>query len=88
LVRPRKEKTSPLGRPEAQLALAVAEEDEDVEGDAALVDALLLAAAFSLPDDLASLELLLSELSDLAAGVLALLPLSSELLAEPEPGLP
>jgi hypothetical protein len=69
------------------LAVAAEADDEEEEGDV-LLDALLLAAAFPSPDDLLSLELLLSELSDLAAGVAVLLPLSSELLAEPEPGLP
>jgi hypothetical protein len=61
-------------------------DDEPEEEDEPL-DAPPLDAAFPSPDDLPSLELLLSELSDLEAGAAALALLSSEPLFELAPGL-
>src|SRR5688572_10002484 len=66
------------------LGVAAGEDVDDEADDDAALEVLLLAAAFPSPDDLLSLALLLSELSDL--GVDALLPLSSELFLAP--GLP
>jgi hypothetical protein len=69
------------------LALGVAAEDadpdEEEEDDEPLLDVPLLEAAFPSPDDLVSVELFVSELSDLGVAALAL---SSVPL--PEPGLP
>jgi hypothetical protein len=75
------------------LALGVADDvepdddepDEEEEEEEPL-DVSPLDAAFPSPDGLLSLEVLLSELSDLEAGVAALAFLSSEALLAP--GLP
>jgi hypothetical protein len=89
---------APLGLPaltdevsQLALALGVADdvEPDDVEPDEEdePLDVPPLDAAFPSLDEVLSLELLLSEPSDLAAGELALALLSSEPLAEPAPGL-
>lgn len=67
------------GMPQLAFALGVAAAGEGA-ADEELLD-VLLAAAFPSPDDLLSLEVLLSEPSDL--DVLALLALSSVPLLEP-----
>ena len=62
-------------------------DDVEPEEEDEPLDVPLLDAAFPSPEGLLSPELLLSELSDLEAGELALAPLSSEALFELAPAL-